>query len=133
MSTMYLAIMLAAGAAALLAAVVVMKLQQDEHRRTGLLPGADPRTRTAALLNAVVGAAPILRVRRGGVSFEDGSGLLLSEPEPEALDALGRLVAKGQVYLDRVYELTKGWRLVFRSGSRIALVDVQAWRIVAPA
>lgn len=54
MALMYLAIMLVAGAALLLAAVVVMNLQQEDHRRTGLLPGiVSSHHRTLAMSVAI--------------------------------------------------------------------------------
>jgi hypothetical protein len=119
-------------AAVMLVGVAVIALQQAEHRRTGLLPGPDPRLSTGSLLDAVLGAVPIRLVRQGSVAFEDGSGLLLSDPDRESMDVLSRLSGACDVVLERVYELTQGWRLVFRGGTTQAYVDVSAWQLVAP-
>jgi hypothetical protein len=117
--------------AAGLVGLVVAFLQQDEHRRRGLLPGPDPRTATSALLDAVLGAVPIRRVREGGVAFEDGSGILLAAPDRAALAELVRLAAVRDVVLERVYELAEGLRLVFRGDDRRVFVDVGALQLVA--
>jgi hypothetical protein len=132
MKTMELVMLLVGAGAVLLLSVVAAALQQAEHRRTGLLPGPDPRAKTESLLDAVLGAVPIHQVRQGSVAFEDGSGLLLSEPDRKSLDELSRLAAAREVVLERVYELTLGWRLVFRDGSAQTYVDVAAWHLVAP-
>jgi hypothetical protein len=125
-----LALVVALGAGGLLA-VVLMALQQDAHRRNGLLPGPDPRTSTSALLDAVVAAVPIRTVRDGGVAFEDGSGILLAGPDRVALAELVRLSAVRDVVLERVYQLTEGLRLVFRGDDRRVYVDVGALQLVA--
>ena len=65
-----------------LACIAFIALEQDDHRRAGLLPGPDPRTATGALLENVLGAVPVRRVRQGSVAFEDGSGILLETPRP---------------------------------------------------
>jgi hypothetical protein len=115
-----------------LVSFVAIFLQQTDHRRTGLLPGPDPRLTTEALLRDVLGAVPVHDVGTDEVSFEDGSGLVLSEPDEELLSELGRLAAVRDVFLERVYEMTQGWRLVFRGGDAQAYVDVRAWSLVAP-
>jgi hypothetical protein len=118
--------------AAALASFMAMVLQQDEHRRTGLLPGPDPRLTTEALLRDVLGAVPVQDVGPDEVAFEDGSGLMLSEPDADLLSELGRIAAARDIFLERVYEMTQGWRLVFRGGEVQAYVDVRAWSLVAP-
>jgi hypothetical protein len=132
MGSMYLVMLCVGLGAGLLLAVMVITLQQDEHRRSGLIEGPDPRAKTASLLDAVLQAVPLARVRKGSLAFEDGSGLLLSEPDSESLDELSRLSAVREVVLERVYEMSAGWRLVFRGGSTRAFVDVRAWHLVAP-
>lgn len=129
---MYAVMLLAGLGAALLILVMVIALQQDEHKRTGLIAGPDPRAKTSSLLDAVLRAVPLAQVRKGSLAFEDGSGLLLSEPDSESLDSLSRLAAAREVFLVRVYEMSVGWRLVFRGGSTQAFVDVTAWHLVAP-
>ncbi len=118
--------------ASLLLSVAVMTLQQAEHRKAGLLPGPDPRTKTESLLDAVLGAVPIQQVRHGSVAFEDGSGIMFADADRKALDELSRLSAACEVFLEKVHELTLGWRLVFRGGDTQAYVDVGAWQVVAP-
>ncbi len=133
MDPVYLVVLLAGLAAMSLVSVMLIALQQDEHRRNGLIAGPDPRAEPASLLDAVMRAVPLTKVRAGSLAFEDGSGLLLSEPDPSSLDELSRLAAAREVFLERVYEMSAGWRFVFRSGSTQAFVDVGAWRLVAPA
>jgi hypothetical protein len=129
MNQMWLLVLMAGCGALGFTAVVVMYLQQEEHRRNGMLPAPAPRPS----LPSVVGLAPIRRVRAGGVAFADGSGLLFSHPDRENLAALGRLVAARDVVLERVYELTVGMRLVFRSGDTRLPVDVEALQVILPA
>ncbi len=131
MGTMNLLVVLAACGAAVLGCFAVIALQQDEHVRSGLLPGPDPRTGPGALLHSVLGAVPVRRVHRGSVEFEDGSGLLLDAPDPRGLAELSRLAAGREVLLEHVYELTVGWRLVFSDQAASALVDVRAFQVAA--
>jgi hypothetical protein len=129
MATMQALAILVGMGAVLLACVAAITLQQAEHRRTGLLPGPDPRTATGAILHSVLGAVPVRRVRQGSVEFEDGSGLLLAAPDRMSLVRLSGLAAAGEIVLERVYELTVGWRLVFSGESGRALVDVGAFQV----
>jgi hypothetical protein len=126
----FFALVVALGAAGFLG-IVLMALQQDAHRRHGLLPGPDPRTSTGALLDAVVGAVPVRTVRDGGVAFEDGSGILLARPDRTALAELVRLAAVRDVVLEHVDQLTDGLRLVFRGDDRRIAVDVGALQLAA--
>jgi hypothetical protein len=133
METMDLLIVMLLCGAVGLGMVAVFSLTQDSHRRAGLLPGPDPRGTTGALLENLFGAVPVRRVRQGSVAFEDGSGLLLEAADGRELAALSRLAAGCEVLLERVYELSTGWRLVF-GGNRVhALVDVQGFHVAAPA
>jgi hypothetical protein len=132
MESMYLAMLFAGLGAALLVSVMSIALQQDQHKRTGLIAAPDPRGKTESLLDAVLRAVPLAKVRKGSLAFEDGSGLLLSEPDSESLDALSRLACAREVFLVRVYEMSAGWRLVFRGGSTRTFVDVSGWHLVAP-
>jgi hypothetical protein len=131
MAAMTLLVILVASAACALVGLAMAALQHDEHRRNGLLPGPDPRTATSALLDAVLGAVPVRRVRHGGLAFEDGSGILLERADRVALAELVRLAAARDVVLERVYQLTEGLRLVFRGGDRRLFVDVGALQLVA--
>jgi hypothetical protein len=130
MAAMTLLVILTVSGACALAALALVALQHDEHRRSGLLGGPDPRTATSALLDAVLGVVPIRNVRHGGLAFEDGSGILLAHPDRVALAELVRLAAVRDVVLERVYELTEGLRLVFRGGDRRLFVDVGALQLV---
>jgi hypothetical protein len=129
MNQMWLLALMAGCGALTLMAIVVMYLQQEEHKRNGMLPAPDPRLS----LPSVLGLAPIRRVRAGGVAFADGSGLLFSHPDRENLAALGRLAAVRDVVLERVYELSAGMRLVFRGGDTRLPVDVESLQVVLPA
>jgi hypothetical protein len=133
MGSAYLATLFAGLGAVSVLCVVFVALQQDEHRRNGLVAGPDPRAKTASLLSAVLRAVPLRHVRAGRLGFEDGSGLLLADADMKSLDELSRLAAAREVFLERVYEMRAGWRLVFRGGSTRAFVDVAAWQLVAPS
>jgi hypothetical protein len=131
MSQMWVLVMLAAGSAAGLGAVVLCALQQHEHRMNGLLPGPDPRASTSSLLKAVAGAVPLRRVGHRALSFEDGSGLLISSPDRAALNELVSVAAARDVVLERVDQLSEGLRLVFRGGDHRVTVDVDDLKLVA--
>jgi hypothetical protein len=133
MSSVYLVALCTGLGAMLLLSITFMAVQQDEHRRSGLIPGHDPRAETASLLDATLRAVPVRQVRAGSLAFEDGSGLLLAEPDARLLDQLSHLATAREVFLERVYEMSAGWRLVFRGGSMQAFVDVRSWHLVAPA
>jgi hypothetical protein len=133
METMVLLVVVALAGAGALVAVVLCALQQAEHRARGLLPGPDPRGTTSALLDAVLGAVPIRRVRHDGLSFEDGSGILLAGADRDALRRLVGLAAVREVVLERVYQLTGGLRLVFRGGDRRLFLDVGGVHLVTAA
>ncbi len=133
MGTMYLLLGFVGCAGLLIAWFAFIALEQDGHRRAGLLPGPDPRTTTGALLQNVLGAVPVRRVCQGSVVFEDGSGILVEVPDRGALAMLSRLAADREVLLEQVHELTIGWRLVFGTGSTRALVDVDGFHVADTA